>query len=1054
MPDAESDLSPVLSDESPSGTASSGEVSGTSSPRSGTSSSWDDGVPPPGTVEGTGTTQGASRSRRTSSAGARGTTEYGSTTDAVAAGAARTGRRTPEADRYPPHTGRRTTETVAPGVTDTERRPPEADRRTPVIERRVTAAGRVTDLRLTGAGDELVTHLAVVFADPMEVSASPAEIPPLPAPGSSAAPGPSAVRGSSVAGGHAAATGSVTPGAPATGEAALLALFEAQVASRWLDVAARRLRGAGRAVSGIASAGHECDAALALALRPDDPVLPHYRSRAFLLARAAQAGRPRPAFDAALAMVGSAEDPSSGGRRQGGTDPTLAVFPYPATPGGTLPRALGIAWSVGRARQVPKRLRTPSPWPRDAVVVAGFGDGTASHTVTMGTVAAARRAAEQGLDLPLLLVCEDNGLAHSARTPTGWVRSLFGAGTALASGTALPSGTAPGSGTGLGAGTALGSGAAAGSASGLDYRYVDGSDPLATLAVTREAVEQVRAGRRPMVLHLGCVRIGGHTAEDDETRYRTPDEIAEDLARDPLAATARAVVEAGLLSAGDLAERVEEIRQQVTRAVAEALARPLPGSAEDLAAPLALPSPDAVADRLGALASAAVEPRRRVFGKHLPEEEGPLTLAETLNRALLDAGAADPRLVVLGEDVARLGGEFGVTRGIQRRLGASRIVDGALDDAARLGLGLGAASSGLLPVVEFRSLVGLRDAATQLVNEAAGLAFATGGVLVNPLVLRVSAFGGFPEPTPAAQSDGDPDSSGSSGPLGATAATGVTEAARATGETGASAGVSGSGARRAREGLPPEAQSRRGQSREDRSAHSRGAREALSREALVSRLPRPDVPVPDDAGLALFRDVPGLLLGCPSHPCEAAAMLRTCLAAADRHGTVSVLLEPIGLYHERDMLTPGDGAWLAPYAPPALWGMAHVPIGHATVWGTGTDLTVATYGAGVRRSLRAAARLSATGVGVRVVDLRWLAPLPVADVVREATRTGRLLVVDEVRRGAGVAEVLITAVLEAGFTGRLARLAPRDGLVAAGEAARWGLVTEEDIEVTAGKLMT
>src|SRR5262249_58753993 len=115
---------------------------------------------------------------------------------------------------------------------------------------------------------------------------------------------------------------------------------------------------------------------------------------------------------------------------------------------------------------------------------------------------------------------------------------------------------------------------------------------------------------------------------------------------------------------------------------------------------------------------------------------------------------------------------------------------------------------------------------------------------------------------------------------------------------------------------------------------------------------------------------------------------------------VCVYLEPIALYHTRDLHAPDDNSWLAPYAPPEDWGRDHITVGRARVYGDGEHLTIVTFGNGVRMSLRVAARLAERGVGVRVVDLRWLSPLPVADLVREAA-TGRVLVVDETRRSGG-----------------------------------------------------
>src|ERR1019366_6123892 len=91
-------------------------------------------------------------------------------------------------------------------------------------------------------------------------------------------------------------------------------------------------------------------------------------------------------------------------------------------------------------------------------------------------------------------------------------------------------------------------------------------------------------------------------------------------------------------------------------------------------------------------------------------------------------------------------------------------------------------------------------------------------------------------------------------------------------------------------------------------------------------------------------------------------------------GSVGFSREPIALYHERDLHVAGDGGWLARYDPPALWACGHVPIGRARRYGDGTDLTVVSFGNGLRMSLRAASRLAADGIGCRGLGLRGVPP--------------------------------------------------------------------------------
>ena len=100
-------------------------------------------------------------------------------------------------------------------------------------------------------------------------------------------------------------------------------------------------------------------------------------------------------------------------------------------------------------------------------------------------------------------------------------------------------------------------------------------------------------------------------------------------------------------------------------------------------------------------------------------------------------------------------------------------------------------------------------------------------------------------------------------------------------------------------------------------------------------------------------------------------------------------------------------------------------------------------------SLRVARRLAERGIAARVVDLRWLAPLPVADLLREAEATGRVLVVDETRQTGGVSEGVLAALVDAGYEGRVARVTSKDSFIPLGDAANLVLVSEEEIEAAA-----
>jgi 2-oxoisovalerate dehydrogenase E1 component len=681
-------------------------------------------------------------------------------------------------------------------------------------------------------------------------------------------------------------------------------LLDAQLTSRHVDLAARWMQAQGRGYYTIGSSGHESNAVVAAALRPTDPALLHYRSGGFYVRRARQVGGIDPVRDILLGAAAGADEAIAGGRHKVFGRAELAVIPQTSTIASHLPRAVGVAFAIARAR----KIGVPCSWPDDAVVVTSLGDASMNHSTAVGALNTAAWCSYAGLPMPLLVVCEDNGLGISVPTPSGWL---------AAQNAGRP---------------------------GFRYLAADGADPASLFDIAREAVDHVRRKRSPVLLHLKCVRFGGHAGSDVETAYRTSAQIGADLAADPVLATARLLLECGAVSVGGLVESWH-VTQRRVRAVAEDALRSRPlESAAEVMAPLAPRHPDQVAD----VARDRTEP--------VPDPNEPLTVAQSINHALGELLDRYPGMLVFGEDVARKGGVYGVTRGLQKRFGAARVFDTMLDEQAVLGLGLGAGVSGLLPVPEIQYLAYLHNAEDQLRGEAASLQFFSRGQFRNPMVVRVAGY-----------------------------------------------------------------------------AYQRGFGGHFH----------------NDNGIAVLRDIPGLVVASPSRPDDAAAMLRTCVAAASVDGSVCVFVEPIALYHQRDLHTDGDDGWLASY--PAA--DAHVPVGRARVYGDGTDLTVVTFANGVRMSLRVAERLRGNGIDARVVDLRWLSPLPVQDLLREASATGRVLVVDETRASGGVGEGVLTALVEGGFRGTMSRVAADDSFVPLGAAANLVLVAEDGIERAASALV-
>jgi pyruvate dehydrogenase E1 component beta subunit len=116
---------------------------------------------------------------------------------------------------------------------------------------------------------------------------------------------------------------------------------------------------------------------------------------------------------------------------------------------------------------------------------------------------------------------------------------------------------------------------------------------------------------------------------------------------------------------------------------------------------------------------------------------------QAINRALADAMASDPTVVLFGEDVAAAGGPFGVTRGLLDKFGPERVRDTPISEAAIVGAAVGAAMTGLKPVVEVMFMDFVTLAMDALVNQAAKARFMFGGQFSLPMVVRMPHGGGI-----------------------------------------------------------------------------------------------------------------------------------------------------------------------------------------------------------------------------------------------------------------------------------------------------------------------
>jgi 2-oxoisovalerate dehydrogenase E1 component len=463
-----------------------------------------------------------------------------------------------------------------------------------------------------------------------------------------------------------------------------LELLESMLLARHLDVAALELRARGAGHYTIGSSGHEGNVVLGRLTRITDPSLVHYRSSALQLERARQVPDVDGVRDIALSLVASSEEPVSSGRHKLFGGKPLGIITQTSTIASHLPRAVGLAYALGW-----KQRQGLAQEPPDALVLCSFGDASINHSTALGAFNAAGWVSHQNQPLPLLFVCEDNGLGVSVRSPPGWVETRL---------RALPH---------------------------VNYFAADSQDIAATYEAARAAVQHCRGTRRPAILHLTCVRLLGHAGSDVDATYRSRQELEQAAQRDPLRRAALSFIAAGVLTPNQVLELEQQARARVQSEAARAVERPRLTSRAQVEASLSRTVPPGFAAKPRASASPPAEP---------------MTLAQGVSFALREIMSSDPGALLFGEDVAKKGGVYGATKGLFEQLGHARVFNTLLDEQTILGLALGAATLGLYPLPEIQYLAYLHNAEDQLRGEAATFSFFSNGLLENPMLLRIAGL--------------------------------------------------------------------------------------------------------------------------------------------------------------------------------------------------------------------------------------------------------------------------------------------------------------------------
>ncbi|WP_372884487.1 dehydrogenase E1 component subunit alpha/beta [Shimia sp.] len=684
------------------------------------------------------------------------------------------------------------------------------------------------------------------------------------------------------------------PGRPASGPLGAteaVAVFRAQCLSRNLDRRSRRMQAAGQGYYTIGSSGHEGMAAVAAALRPDDMAFLHYRDGAFQTMRSSQVPGVTPTWDMLLSFATSTEDPMSGGRHKVLGSKALNIPPQTSTIASHLPKAVGAAYSIGLAKRHAPEHKVLAD---DGLVMCSFGDASSNHSTAQGAINTACWSAFQSVPMPLLFVCEDNGIGISTRTPKGWVGENYR------------------------------------NRPGLKYFHADGLDIYDTYRTALAAADYARRHKKPVFLHLTLVRLYGHAGSDMQQAY-LPKEVFEAWeADDPLLHSARLLIGAGVLSAAEAQAIYDETEAQCARVAEEVVTRPRLSSAKDVMASLIPPKRHCAPSN-----GPSDQARLAAFGSDARQMDTPQPMSRLLNWALTDLMLEHGEIVMMGEDVGRKGGVYGVTQKLIDRFGPDRMIDTLLDEQSILGLAIGMAHNGFIPMPEIQFLAYLHNAEDQIRGEAATLSFFSNGQYSNPMVLRIAGLG-----------------------------------------------------------------------------YQKGFGGHFH----------------NDNSLAVLRDIPGVILACPSNGEDGAMMLRECVRLAREEQRVVVFVEPIALYPMRDLHGEKDGGWMRRYPSPER----RIALGEVGVSGDG-PLAILTYGNGNYLSHQAAKILSDQGIETRIIDMRWLAPLPVAGIVAALDGAEKVLIVDECRSTGSQSEALMALLAEQTSLPH-ARLAAEDSFIATGPA--------------------
>ncbi len=462
----------------------------------------------------------------------------------------------------------------------------------------------------------------------------------------------------------------------------LLEAYRLMLRSRLLDKKMLVMLKQGKSFFHIGCMGHEAaQTATAFALEAGrDWAYPYYRGQALCL------GLGMTVEECFMGFLARADDPNSGGRQMPQHyGHKLLNIPSQSSPTGTQ-YLQAVGCSFASMLDASGSLKGSAPAEGYAVTVVSSGDGTTSQ----GDFHEALNWASR-VKAPVIFLVEDNKYAISVhvseQTPNGKVANL---------------------GRGY---------------DNLNVEDVDGCDFEVMHSTMQRCVERARRGEGPSLVVADVVRLLPHSSSDDQRKYRSTDELNNDLARDPIQ------------KLGELLDVKHGVSREALDAIEVAIKSEIDAAA-DAAEARPMPEPSSALDWVWSNTPEPALVEATTGGN-------PTVLVDAINRALSEEIARDPKVMVFGEDVAgNKGGVFTATRGLTERFGADRCFNAPLAESSIVGVAIGLAMRGYNPVPEIQFGDYVWTAMMQIRNEMSTMRYRSNNAFSCPFVLRIP-IGGY-----------------------------------------------------------------------------------------------------------------------------------------------------------------------------------------------------------------------------------------------------------------------------------------------------------------------